>query len=214
MSEVQRLAEQQWSALAGRFQTAMGFALPKLPESFRAALSRPIGGADARWGLALLLAGWQLSGKRTPQSSTVEQTLAELGVAPLVQQLAPLASSLPAAFREFLKVTQESAEEYRLAGAGSFLVSTVSELGMLGQSSLTSWLGGDSFTRAAAALVQKFPRPSAGATAAAQPRVVDGVAVRTAALNLDDRGITEAYLRFLNWPDADIQRFLAGKRSV
>ena len=149
-------------ALATKLWRAMEFAQPRLPESTQAVLSARMEDGDVRWALALVLAGWRLGGKAEAGAADINTVMTETGAAALVRQITSLQMLLPDSFTKFLSAAQESTEDHQLAGAATYLVDAMKDLGNTPRSTLHTWLRGVQFQEVARTLIRRFPVPGSG----------------------------------------------------
>jgi hypothetical protein len=162
MAQKETPAAMRLGQTALRLWRAMEYAIPRLPTSTQAALAGRIEGADTRWVLALVLAGWRLSERPEPGAADVEALLNELGAWAVVQQISRLRMLLPDSFQLFVDNAREAETDPKLIGASTYLVSAVHELGETRLNALHTWLRGAQVASAGRALSQRFPVPDPG----------------------------------------------------
>ena len=148
--------------VATRLARAMQFALPKLPESVQVALKRRVEDGDTLWGLSLLLAGLRLRDRSEPGADEISTLMREMGASALLEDVAGFHLLLPSSFATFLTNARQADADYKLAGAGAYLVEAISSLGQPEREALQNWLRTPQFYEAARALIRRFPVPGSG----------------------------------------------------
>lgn len=148
--------------LAGRYWQTIEVAFPSVPSDIQAALRQRAGASEVSWGLALVLAGWQLL-KRS--DAEVRAVLTETGVLDLVNQVQAVAVVLPESFSKALHAAEVTDDNF--AGAATYLAEAFNALMELQKGAVVSWLGGVQFRAAATTLSERFPPPARAAEAAA-----------------------------------------------
>ena len=147
--------------LAGRYWQTIEVAFPSVPSDIQAALRQRAGASEVSWGLALVLAGWQLL-KRS--DAEVRAVLTETGVLDLVNQVQAVAVVLPESFSKALNAAEVTDDNF--AGAATYLAEAFNALMELQKGAVVSWLGGVQFRAAATTLSERFPPPARAAVTA------------------------------------------------
>lgn len=143
------------TALANKFYAAQLAVRDQLDAKFKAALFGAEGASSTAWGLALVLASW-----RRQKAGDSLSDVADTGVLTLIGQIKNFEGAFPGSFAKFLDTAEAATDVGKIAGAGSYFLTTVNELGAFVRPGLLSWLSSPGFANVAGALRNKLGGPN------------------------------------------------------
>jgi len=170
--------------LATQIWTALGVALPKLPQNTQATLKRAVVDSDIRWVLSVVLAaaiginrGQQRESAALAQSrglsgETFRMLMADMGAGFVVAQAEPWLQRMPA-----LPSALVAGQTEQAAAALTQMINSIPDQ----QRAFTDWLESDEFLSVGWAAVRRFPEPGYGRPSLWSERPDDPVPAANAA---------------------------------